>query len=303
MDYINLNGQTVPADDAHLAPSDAGLLHGAGLFETMRARNGRIFSLAKHLRRLATSAADLRIPLALTETQLFEMVHDLLDANDLLQAEARVRLTLTRGDLAATTDTAPEPPITLLLTATPLTPYPPALYDAGMPVIISRFKQNPENPLCGHKTTSYFDRLIALREAKERAAGEALWFTPRNETLAEGSISNVFILDKEDVLVTPPLTVKQFHPDGSSRETRLCLPGVTREVVLELATTLNMLPHQRAITIDDLLAAKEVFLTNAIMGVMPVSMIEKHQVGTGKPGNVTRQLLEAWKARYAEECP
>ncbi len=291
-DYIHINGQLTPYDSAAIAPGDAGLLHGAGLFETMRAHNGKVFRLRQHLERLTRSAQTLSIPFALGEALLQEMAADLLDANGLDAADARLRLTITRGDLHAATAEDPVPPVTLILSATAFTPYPAELYEKGLPVVISACKQNPENPTTGHKTTSYFDRLLALREAQKLHAGEALWCTAGTNCLAEGSISNIFLVDQDGTLCTPPLTMPD-HPNQ-----RLCLPGITRQVVLELATEQNILPHERLLTINDLLAAREVFLTNAIMGVMPVTHIEKHEVGEGKPGALTQQLAQAYACQF-----
>ena len=162
-DFIHVNGQLVPYDAAAVAPGDAGVLHGAGLFETMRAKNRRVFRLRQHLERLTRSAQALSIPFSLGVAQLHEMIDELLEANGL--SDARLRLTITRGDLHAATAEDPVPPVTLILSAAAFTPYPPELYEKGMTVVISAYKQNPENPLTGHKTTSYLDRLIALREA------------------------------------------------------------------------------------------------------------------------------------------
>jgi branched-chain amino acid aminotransferase len=312
-DYIHVNGQLLPYDSASVAPGDAGLLQGAGLFETMRARNRKVFRLRQHLERLTRSAGTLSIPMQLGESQLAEMVEDLLDANGL--QDARLRLTITRGDLHAATPDDPTPPVTLILSAARFEPYPAALYDRGMTVVISPYKQNPENPLTGHKTTSYLDRLLALREAQRVAAsptsisppagarlttgsgaGEALWFTAGTNYLAEGSISNIFLVDKDGLLATPPLTIP-----GKTNQ-RLCLPGITRQVVLELATAMQILPHERLLTIDDLLAAKEVFLTNAVMGLMPVTAIEKHTVASGKPGDLTNRLRAAYDTLLTTEC-
>ena len=100
-DYVMLNGQLTPYESAWVPAGDAGLLHGAGLFETMRARNGKVFRLRQHLERMMRSAQALAIPLALDTEQLGEMVTELLDANDL--TEARLRLTATRGDIHAST--------------------------------------------------------------------------------------------------------------------------------------------------------------------------------------------------------
>src|ERR1017187_7282089 len=109
-DFIHVNGQLIPYDHAAVSPGDAGLLHGAGLFETMRAHHRRVFRLRQHLERLTRSAHALNIPFSLGETLLAEMVADLLDANGL--AEARLRLTITRGDVFAATPEDPLPPIT-----------------------------------------------------------------------------------------------------------------------------------------------------------------------------------------------
>jgi branched-chain amino acid aminotransferase len=292
-DYVMLNGQLTPYESAWVAAGDAGLLHGAGLFETMRARQGKVFRLRQHLERMMRSAQALAIPLALDTEQLGAMVTELLDANDL--TDARLRLTVTRGDIHAATAEEPVPPVTLILSATALAPYPAELYEKGMTVVVSASKQNPENPTTGHKTTSYFDRLLALREAQLLHAGEALWFTAGTNYLAEGCISNVFLVDKKGILCTPPLTVPE------KPERRMCLPGVTRQVVLESATAAGILPHERMLTINDLLAAKEVFLTNAIMGVMPVTRVERHEVGEGKVGAMARQLVDIYRALVDKE--
>jgi len=292
-DYISINGQLTPYDDARIAPFDAGLLHGAGLFETLRVRNGKIFRGAEHLARITASAAVMNLPFTLGLGQLQEMMADLLEVNGL--TDARARLTITRGDLHEATAEQPEPPVTLMLSASAFAPYPAALYEKGLTAIIAPYKQNPESPLCGHKTTSYVDRLMALREAQKLKAGEALWFAAGTNFLAEGSISNVFIVDKDGVLATPPLHV----PEKTNQ--RLCLPGITRQVVLGLATEMNVLPHERMITITELLAAKEVFVTNAIMGVMPVTHIEKHNVGNEKPGELTMKLHAAYNALLETE--
>jgi branched-chain amino acid aminotransferase len=291
-DFIHVNGQLLPYDSASIAPSDAGLLHGAGLFETMRAKNKKVFRLRQHLERLTRSAQALGIEFSLGEPLLAEMVEDLLNANGL--NDARMRLTITRGDLHAASTENPMPPVTLVLSAASFQPYPAALYEKGMTVVISRYKQNPESPLTGHKTTSYFDRLLALKEAQELKAGETLWFTAHTNYLAEGSISNVFLVDKAGHLCTPPLTM----PDKPNQ--RLCLPGIARQLTLELATSFNILPHERLITIEDLLTAKEVFLTNTIMGIMPVTSIEKHVINESKPGEITRKLIDAY-VRAVEE--
>jgi len=291
-DFISLNGQVLPYDEARIAPGDGGFLHGAGLFETLRVRNGVVFRLADHLARLTVSAADLELPFVLGPEQLRDLVAELLEANEL--RDARVRVTLTRGDLHEVSAENPVPPVTLVIAAAEFTPYPAELYAKGMTVALSPYKQNPDHPLTGHKTTSYLDRLLALRQAQAAGAGEALWFTGHDNDLAEGCISNVLLVDADGILATPPLMVQEGR--------RLCLPGITRKLVLELARNANILPHERTLRIADVLAAREVFLTNAIMGLMPVVRIERHAVGAEKPGPITTDLMQAYQKRLVEEC-
>jgi branched-chain amino acid aminotransferase len=286
-EFVALDGQIISYDHAHIAPFDAGFLHGVGLFETMRAVNGRVFRLSDHLRRLASSAAALELPISLDEKAIEELIAELLEANDL--KHARVRLTVTRGDMAQADKENPDPPRSVLISAAPLTGYPEALYIKGMTVMVSGWSQNPHNPLCGHKTTSYFDRLLALRQTQAAQAGEALWFTEKEKALAEGCISNVFVVDNVGTLLTPPWQMP------GAEGLRLALPGITRQTVLELAVKYGIAAQERVLYIHDLLEAKEVFLTNAIMGIMPVSRIERQAVGDEKPGALSKRLRELYE--------
>lgn len=287
-DYVVIDGQIVPMENAQISIMDAGFLHGAGLFETMRAVDGRVFRLAAHRDRLQQSADAWDIPFSLSLEDLRALCAELLEANDLTQA--RLRLTLTRG-----VTTAPDPETRLALTATEFQPYPEQLYQAGMTVMMSAYRQNPESPTCGHKTCAYVDRLLALKAAHTAHCNEALWFTARDQFLAEACMSNVFLVDKQGLLCTPPLTTGGEHPR------RVCLPGITRQVVCELATELNLVPQERWLTIADVLGARELFLTNAVMGVMPVTRVERHEVGEAKVGAVTTQLRELYLARLKHE--
>ncbi len=281
---VHLDGEFLPAADARIGVDNGGWLHGAGLFETMRAHNGRVFRLDRHLNRLCASAETLltRIDRRLLPDQ--RIMSRLLEENGF--TDARVRLTVTAGAM-----TAGQPderrPVTICTTASPLTPYPPELYDKGAAVLVSRFRQIPEDPLAGHKTTSYFSRLLALKQAHQAGCNEALWFTTQN-LLAEGSISNVFIV-KSNAVATPPLDTP-------------VLPGVARTTVLDLCAQEDLKPEERTLTINDLLDADEVFLTNVIMQVMPVCQVEKREIGNGKPGPVTTNLLQRFRELIAKEC-
>ncbi len=286
-EVVYLNGDIVEAERAQVSVFDAGLLHGAGLFETMRAYGGVIFRLQDHLARLAAagealSMCDLN---GSARDEIASGLNELLRRNGL--SDARVRLTLTTGDMRRDPQGQQEARPTLFATATALTVYPQELYDQGMTVLISVHKQSRLDPTCGYKTISYLGRLISLREAQARGCGEALWFTHEN-LLAEGAISNVFLVD-HGIIKTPPIDTP-------------VLPGVTRKAVIELAGPADLSVQETPLTINDLLDANEVFVTNSVMQVMPVCRIEQREIGDGKPGPVTRRLIELYRDLVRKEC-
>jgi branched-chain amino acid aminotransferase len=273
MEQVFWIDKIVAADVAAVRITDSSFLYGLGLFETMRAVDGLVFRLDDHINRLLNSAAALSIPCGLTTDFIENAAGQVLEANDL--KDARMRITLSGGPIAQS-DT---PAGTLLITATEFTPYPKEYYDKGVRVALTDFRQNPKDPTCGHKTTCYASRLMALKKAHEKLATEALWFTTENK-LAEGSISNVFLV-KDNVLYTP-------------RTDTPVLPGIARRTVLELAAKLDIKCLEQDLFVHDLLSAQEVFLTNVIMTVLPVTSVESHTVGEGKTGAITKKLTEAY---------
>jgi branched-subunit amino acid aminotransferase/4-amino-4-deoxychorismate lyase len=279
MDKVFLNDKILAADKAALSFTDNSYLYGMGLFETMRAAGGRVFRLDDHISRMIASAKALSIPFGYTPAEITSAITQVLQANEL--TDARMRMTLSNGPLTDPDNHKG----TLLITATRFTPYPDEYYQKGTRVALTEFRQNPNDPTCGHKTTSYAARLIALRNAHEKLAAESLWFTPDNY-LAEGSISNVFIV-KEGILQTPRL------------ETPV-LPGIARRTVIELAEKLGIPFAEKDLTIHDLLSAQEVFLTNVIMTILPITAIESHTVAEGKVGAMTKKLTEAYQQRLGK---
>ncbi|MHC4641595.1 MAG: aminotransferase class IV [Planctomycetota bacterium] len=281
MEKVFLNDKLVDIDKAGISVTDSGLLYGAGLFETMGSYNGVVFSLADHMDRLFFSAKALSIKPPHRKF-INEAIYKVLKANKL--TDARLRLTLTGGPMAEPEEQRHP---TLLITATKIQPYPAEYYTKGVLVVLCPFRQNPFEPTCGHKTTSYFSRIMALKWAHQRKATEALWFTVDNR-LAEGCISNVFLV-KDSVLYTPPI------------ETPV-LAGVARKTVCQIALKNSIKLVEKNLYIDDCLSADEVFLTNVIMQIMPISSIEKHTVGKGKPGPITKNLQKGYEELIKTEC-
>lgn len=297
MSIVFLNGNYVEESAASISVRDTGLLHAAGVFTTMRAYSGKVFRLADHLQRLRRSCDHLFVPLQFKDDLLIEAAGEVLARNKL--QDARLRLTVTRGAAAQDPLHGLRLEPTVLLTAVEFEAYPAEYYQRGMTVtVLNEQKLNPYDIQAGHKTLNYFSRLTALRDAAQRGAGEAMWFNVHNY-LQSGSISNVFLV-KSGRLLTPPtpeelldkaLAAAVPYPRSAT------LPGVTRRLVFELAEREGMAVNPAALLINDLLEADEVFLTNSIMGVMPVCRIERHAVGNDKPGPLTMRLA----ALYEEE--
>jgi len=276
---IFLNDGIVDSSQAHINCADGGFLYGAGLFEAMRASNGVVFALDDHLDRLFTSTEKLRINLRGDKKFIADAVYETLNANEL--KESRIRLTATSGAISAET---PEP--TLLVTAVNFEPYPKEYYDKGIMVVLNSYRQNPADVLAGHKTTSYFSRISALDVAHQKRAAEALWFTIDGR-LAEGCVSNVFIV-KDSTIYTPSLKTG-------------ILPGIARKTVLNLAAENSIKSEEKDLGIDELLGADEVFITNVIMQVMPVIKIEAHDIGSAKPGPVTKKIAALYTEHFNKE--
>ncbi len=278
---VHLDGRLVPASRATVSVFDAGLLHGASAFTTMLAHRGKVFRLDRHLRRLTETTRFLGLRAAASEADLSAAVGEVLRANGL--AEARLRITLTPGNIKKA-DSEP----TVLVTAEPLPEYPREWYEKGLAVVVSSFRQQRGDVTFGVKTGCYLPRMLARQEAASKGAEEALWYTTDGQ-LAEACFCNVFLV-RDGRVSTPP------------RDTPV-LPGVVREAVIELCGR-NGIPcdDQTPLTVREMLAAEEIFLTSSTMGVRPVASVERHAVGEAPPGPVTRRIMEAYRELLEREC-
>jgi branched-chain amino acid aminotransferase len=258
---IYLDGELVAPERARIDPRDRGLLLGDGLFETMRARAGRVSLVERHLARLRHGAATLGIPVPLDDDGIARALAEVLQANRL--DDAALRLTLTRGPgprgLAPPAD--PRPTL-MIASAPPPPPKPPAR------ARIVSIRRNEHSPLAGIKSLGHLDNVLAEREAGE---DEALLLNSRGR-LCEAAAANLFLV-VGGVAHTPPVA------DGA-------LPGVIRSVLLEPgAVETTLLPA-------DLAVASEAFLTNSLIGVRPLIEVDGRRIGDGQPGPLTRTLAE-----------
>lgn len=281
---VYYNGRLVPESEAHVGVDDGGWLHGAGLFETMRAESERVFRLDDHLSRLRRSAEVLLHVLHPEILPTGDDLSGLIRANGL--RSARLRLTVSAGSMRGG-DSTETPRLNVCVSVSPLAQPPPEVYARGVQVKLCSFRTSPSDPLAGHKCTSYLGRLLGLREAQRAQCFEALWFTTLNH-LAEGSISNVFLV-RDGALLTPPLSTP-------------VLPGIARDTTLTLARALGIEAREQVLSIDDLLEAEEVFLTNIVFQVLPVVRIERRDIGEGAVGSMSKRLLNAFTDYVLREC-
>jgi len=281
-ELIYVNGRLVPRGRARISPFDHGFLFGFGLFETMRAYNGRIFRLEQHLERLSKSAGELGIPLP--PFDLATACYDTLHANNL--AEARLRLTLTAGPGGALPDTGTCTGPTVAIMAMPIEAPSPEKYQQGYRAALSSLRRNSQSPLSRMKSTCYAEGILARREAHHRGVDEVVVLNEKG-FVAEGSSTNLFLV-KGAVLVTPSV-------DSG------ILPGIARLVVLEIAKAAGLKSEERTVLLSELTQADEAFFTNSIREIVPLTVYEGRPVGQGEPGAVTCHLAEAYRALVRKE--
>ena len=295
-----INGEFV--DDAKAAVSvfDAGLQHGVGLFETMAARNGAVFRLDAHMDRLAHSAEALRLSDRLETEPLAEAVRQALIHSE--REDARIRLTLTGGDLNAMRQSGqgPSDP-TIFIVVQPRTEYPDSFFAQGITAVLAPGRVNPWDWTSGHKTLNYWSRIAALQMAASMGAGEALWLTP-DARVACGSVSNIFLV-KGSQLIPPPAQGSQ----SANAPPPPVLPGITRQAVLSIAEDSGLTIVHEMPTIDDIVAADECFLTNSSWHILPVVSLavavkpdseaephmEQRPIGEGGVGTATADIRAA----------
>jgi branched-chain amino acid aminotransferase len=277
-EIIYLNGQFVPRSKAKLSPFDHGFLYGYGLFETVRAYQGHIFRLDRHLSRLRRSAESIGLAKRLTSFDLEAAFTKILDANKLQDARLRLTVSAGEGDMAPDPSTYSNP--TVLITARNLIPLPPEKYESGFKVALSQLRRNSQSPLSRLKSTCYMENILARMAARAAGCDEAILLNEQGY-LAEGSTTNIFLASNGE-LITPSLE------SG-------VLPGITREVVLEIARASNIKTQERQVELKELIEAEEAFITNSILELMPLTWFEGKPIGTGKPGQLTKELLANYR--------
>lgn len=280
---IYLNGQFLSPDQAKIATNDRGFLLSDGLFETIRVYQGKPFALKEHWARLTKAAEVLELPIELSYEKTEKIITELLDLNTLKGAEANLRLTITRGTgprgLNYPDDTKP----TVMIAAFPYVAH--TIHPAN--VTISTIRRNEYSPLANIKSLSYLDNVLARREAVKQHFDEAILLNTQGN-IVEASAANIFLVTKNDILVTPRLE------DGA-------LPGITRQMVLKLAAKNHIRTEERSIQPKELLTAKEIFLTNSIIEIQAIKQIQDRTLHCDeKTTPITHKLQAAYKTLIVE---
>jgi len=277
---IYISGNIVDEKDAVISVFDHGLLYGDGVFEGIRAYNGRVFLLEEHIDRLYDSAKAIALNIPLSKSEITQAVIDTCKANEI--ADGYIRLVVTRGKGTLGLNPYLCEKAEIIIIAAKIQLYPQELYDNGLKIVtVGTIRNHPEaiNPRI--KSLNYLNNVLAKIEAINAGCMECLMLNHKGE-VAEASGDNVFII-RNDVLYTPPSSCG-------------ALEGITRNKVMELAHNAGLEVVEKAMARYDLYVADEVFLTGTAAEIISVVDIDKRVIGDGKPGKITTELAK----RYAD---
>lgn len=275
---VYLNGSLVPYEQALTPFEDRGMLFADGIYEVVRAYNGRLFESDAHMGRLVASAAEIRLPLPPVE-ELRRALGDVLAASGL--AEASVYVQITRGFAGPRSHALPQHATpTVFVAARPVPkPDPIHLRDGATAITVPDRRWH----MCHVKSVGLLLNTLAKQSALEAGAQEAVFI--RDGVVTEGSATNVFAVFGGTV---------HTHPEGPH-----ILPGITRQVALDLCRTEAIPLREEPFLVSRLYAADEVFVTGTNSEVLPVRLIDGRAVGAGGVGPVTRRLQEAFARRVS----
>jgi branched-chain amino acid aminotransferase len=279
-----IDGKLVDKDDAKISVYDHGLLYGDGVFEGIRVYAGRIFRAEQHLRRLYDSAKAIRLEIPLSREQFGTAIEHTFKANNFTDCYVRAIVTRGVGYLGLNPNKCPRPSVIIITDTIEL--YPREMYEQGMSVITASVIRNHPNAVSPRvKSLNYLNNILAKIEAADADVPEAIMLNHEGN-VAECTADNIFIV-KDGAVYTPTT-----H-DG-------ILEGITRDAILNLCQTLRITCHQKTLQRHDLYIADECFLTGTGAEVVPVTRIDGRAVGDGKPGAVTRKLMEAFHRHVRE---
>ena len=278
---IYMDGELVPEEDAKVSVFDHGLLYGDGIFEGIRVYEGNIFRLREHIERLYESAKTIGLDLesSMTLEEVEAATVKTVEANGMRDAYIRLVVTRGKGDLGIDPTSCPKPTFFIICATIQL--YPKEFYETGIPLVTASTRRIPMECLDPRiKSLNYLNNILAKIEARKAGVPEAVMLNLSGR-VAECTADNIFIM-RNGKLKTPRLT------EGA-------LPGVTRHAALELANEAGIRVKETVLGLHDLYNAEECFLTGTGAEIMPVVTIDGRQIGNGKPGPTTLDLLRRFR--------
>jgi len=269
---VYINGLFTPLSNAKISILDRGFCYGDGLFETLRASNGKIFYIEQHIDRFFESMQQILIELPMTRLELTKVVQETLARNK--YKNAIIRLLVTRGDTQSNIQIDSKNHPTLVINIRPYTPLPKAAYKKGIRIMLFQERANLINGLKRRlKSCNYLSNVLIKELSDRKNYMEGVVVDP-DFGVTEGTTSNIFIVEQGQ-LKTPPLSP-------------FVLAGITRQVVLEIARDQRIPFAEEQITADELICADEVFITNSCIEILPVTQVDSNLIGHKKPGILTR---------------
>jgi len=283
---VYMDGEFVPAGLASVSVFDHGFLYGDGVFEGIRAYDGKVFKLKEHVDRLFDCAKviDLKIPVSKEEFQ--EIILKTLRKNNLKDAYIRPIVTRGKGDLGLDPQKCPKPSI-IVITREWGKLY-GDLYEKGLKAVTVTVRRNPIDSLPPNvKSLNYLNNIFAKIEANAKGGDEAI-FLDHNGYISEGSGDNIFII-KNGAVATPP--------------TLNNLKGITRAVAIELINDLGLPFRETNLGLFDIYSADEIFVTGTAAEIAPIIEIDGRPVDDGKPGKITKKLMDKFRKIVTDGTP
>lgn len=274
MRTVFLNGQFMPESAATVSPLDRGFLFGDGVYEVIPAYGRRLFRLDEHLRRLGQSLDGVRIEHPWDEQRWSEVLHELVERNG--EEDQSIYLQVTRGVAKRDHSFPPGVRPTVFAMTSPLVPVPGEIRANGVAAITL---DDIRWEYCNLKTISLLPNVLLRQQAIDTGAAEAILI--RNGEVTEGAASNVFVI-LDGTLVTPP------------HGPRL-LPGITRDLVLEIARAAGIPCEERSVLPAELGAAGEIWLTSSTREILPVTRLNGAPVGDGQPGPLWTRMIALYQ--------
>ncbi len=276
---VFVNGEFYDKEDAKISVFDKGFLYGDGVFEGIRAYDGKIFKLDEHIDRLFEGARALMLESPYTKEEIKKIIIETCRVNNVKDAYIRPILSRGIGDLGLNPFLAKKASFVVIVDK--LVMYPQEIYEKGMPVIVASTVRSSLNALPPViKSLNYLNSILAKIEAVNAGVPEAVML---NESgfVSECTGDNIFIV-KKGVLITPP------------REAGI-LEGITRKTVMEIAKKNGIPVEEKLFPKIDLYIADEIFLTGTGAEVVPVTSVDKRIIGNGEPGKITKFMLEEYR--------